>query len=60
MRGHKSDPRNNPARRPTNETIFEGWKQCGQTGWFIAIGQLFKACGNNYFAQIVHIIMQFL
>ena len=28
-------------------------------GYLLHFGQLFKACGNNYFAQIAHIIRQF-
>ena len=34
--------------------------QCDQIGWFIALWATFKACGNNYFTQIAHIIRQFL
>ena len=29
-------------------------------GDLLHFGQLFKACGNNYFTQIAHIIRQFL
>ena len=29
-------------------------------GDLLHFGQLFKACGNNYFAQIVHIFKDFL
>ena len=29
-------------------------------GNLLHIGQLFKACGDNYFTQITHIIRQFL
>ena len=29
-------------------------------GGLLPFGKLFKACGNNYFAQIAHIFMQFL
>ena len=28
-------------------------------GDLLHFGQLFKACGNNYFAQIAHIFIQF-
>ena len=34
--------------------------QCDQIGWFIALWQLFKASGNNYFVQIAHILRQLL
>ena len=34
--------------------------QCDKIGQIIAIWQLFRACGNNYFAQIGHIFRQFL
>ena len=33
--------------------------QCDQIGRFIALWQPFKACGNNYFAQIAHIFGNF-
>ena len=33
--------------------------QCDQIGQFIALRQLFKACGNNYFDQIAHILGTF-
>ena len=33
--------------------------QCDQIGQFIAIWELFRACGNNYFAQIGHILGNF-
>ena len=29
-------------------------------GILLHFGQLFKACGNNYFAEIAHILRQFL
>ena len=34
--------------------------QCDQIGRFLDFGQLCKACGNNSFAQISHILSQFL
>ena len=34
--------------------------QCDQIGRYIALWQLFKACGKNYFGQIAHIFRQFL
>ena len=33
--------------------------QCDQIGRFIALWVLFKACGNNYLAQITHILGNF-
>ena len=33
------------------------WKHIGD---LLHFGQLFKACGNNYFAQIAHIFREFL
>ena len=33
--------------------------QCDQIRWFIALGQLSKAGGKNYFAQITHIFGNF-
>ena len=35
-------------------------QQCDQIGRFLNFGQLFKALGNNLFAQIFHILRQFL
>ena len=35
------------------------WLQCDQIGWFIALWATFKASGNNYFAQITHILGNF-
>ena len=35
-------------------------EQGDQIGRFIAFGKLITACGNNYYAQIVHIFRQFL
>ena len=34
--------------------------QCDQMGDFLHFGQLFQAFGNNKFAQISHILRQFL
>ena len=34
--------------------------QCGQIGYLLNFGQLFKAFGNNQFAQNYHILRQFL
>ena len=31
-----------------------------QLGDLLHFGQLFKACGNNYFAQIAHVLGNFL
>ena len=42
----------------SNEKIER--EQCDQIGRFLFFGQLFKACGNNYFAQIAHIFRQSL
>ena len=35
-----------------------GDRHCDQIGQFIALWATFKACGNNYFAQITHIFRQ--
>ena len=32
------------------------WVQCDQIGRFIALWRPFKACGNNNFGQITHIL----
>ena len=42
----------------SNEKIER--EQCDQIGRFLFFGQLFKACGNNYFAQIALIFRQSL
>ena len=34
--------------------------QCDQIGRFIELGQFFKACCKFFFAQIAHILRQFL
>ena len=34
--------------------------QCDQIGRFIGLGETLKAFGKNYFAQISHILRQFL
>ena len=35
-------------------------RQCDQIGRFIELWAIFKVFGNDYFAQISHIIKQFL
>ena len=42
-----------------NPLTFSTPFQCDQIGRFFPFGQLFKACGSNYFAQIAHIFRQF-
>ena len=39
---------------------YGGKIQCDQIVRFIALWQLFKACGNNYLVQIANIFRQFL
>ena len=33
--------------------------QCDQIGRYIVFGELFKACGNNYVAQIADVLVNF-
>ena len=41
-------------------THFEDFRSVTRLKDLLHFGQLFKACGNNYFAQIAHIFRQFL
>ena len=49
-------------RLPGSTRVFVLWSSTSVTssGDLLRFGQLFKACGNNYFAQIIHIFRQFL
>ena len=40
--------------------VLELLSSVTKMGDLMHFGQLFKACGNNYFAQIAYIIIQFL
>ena len=39
---------------------IKGMSSVTRLGDLLHLGQLFKACGNNYFVQIAHIFRQFL
>ena len=43
---------------PPSTLLYSPTKQCDQIGW-LHFGQPFKAGGNNYFAQIAHILGNF-
>ena len=44
--------------KPQKEDRKMWGRQCDQIGDLLNFGQLFKACGNNYFAQIAHIFVK--
>ena len=44
----------NQNKPPSTKILVGRQWQCDQIGQFLHFVQLFKACGNNYFAQIAH------
>ena len=49
-----------PPTRPTRHVVKVIVANVSRLGDFLHFGQLLKACGNNYFAQIAHILGNFL